>query len=108
MLSEDTSNLFANKYPVLNQRSNDTCTVSQVILGANDKHLKFRSCIRVEVINDSHIMFSLDNRVNCENFFGRIYMTAIDLVHRHYIAPVMLRRSVDYVISQMEPVNKSV
>jgi hypothetical protein len=108
LLSEDTSNLFANKYPVLNQRSNDTCTVSQVILGANDKHLKFRSCIRVEVINDSHIMFSLDNRVHCENFFGRIYMTAIDLVHRHYIAPVMLRRSVDYVISQMEPVNKSV
>ncbi|NRB81189.1 MAG: DUF2867 domain-containing protein [Saccharospirillaceae bacterium] len=108
LLSEDTTNLYANKYPVLNQRSNEAGTITQVILGANDKHLKFRSCIRVEVINDSHIMFSLDNRVHCKNLFGRFYMTVIDLVHRHYIAPVMLRRSVDYVIAQMEPVNKVV
>lgn len=101
LLSEDTSNLFANQYPVLNQSINEEDTVAQVVLGANDKHLKFRSCIRVEVLSDSQIKFNLDNRVHCKNLFGRLYMTVINYVHRNYIAPVMLRRSVDYVISKM-------
>lgn len=100
LLSEDTNNLFANKYPVLNQCINEEDTVVQVVLGADDKHLKFRSCIRVEVLSGNQIKFSLDNRVHCKNLFGRFYMYAINYVHRSYIAPVMLRRSVDYVISQ--------
>ena len=101
LLSEDTSNLFANQYPVLDQGLNEAGTVAQVVLGANDKHLKFRSCVRVDILNDSQIKFSLDDRVHCKNLFGRIYMAVINYVHRNYIAPVMLRRSVDYVISQM-------
>ncbi|BCE03619.1 DUF2867 domain-containing protein [Marinicellulosiphila megalodicopiae] len=107
LLSEDTSNLFANKYPVLDQKQNEADNTTQVILGANDKHLKFRSCIRVEVTNDDHIIFSLENRVHCENLFGRFYMSMIDYMHRHYIAPTMLRRCVDYVISQMDSNNNT-
>lgn len=101
LLSSNTSNLFANQYPVLDQYINDADTVAQVILGANDRHLIFRSCVGVEVINDNHIKLSLGNRIHCKNLFGRFYMSVIDYVHRHYIAPTMLRRSVDYVISQM-------
>jgi len=103
LLSDDTSNLFANKYPVLNQGVCDESRGTQVILGADDKHLKFRACIRVEETNHNQISFHLENRVHCKNLFGRSYMAIIDLAHRHYIAPEMLRRSVDYVISQMEP-----
>ena len=101
LLSNDTSNLFAGQYPVLDQRINKTDTLAQVVLGANDKHLKFRSCVSVEIINNKQIIFSLGNRVHCKNLFGRFYMSVIDYVHRHYISPTMLRRSVDYVIAQM-------
>lgn len=100
LLSDDSSNLFANQYPVLDQHVNESNTVAQVVLGADDKHLTFRSCVGVELIDDKKIILSLGNRVHCKNVFGRFYMFAINYVHRHYIAPTMLRRSVDYVISQ--------
>ncbi|VAW71493.1 hypothetical protein MNBD_GAMMA12-3813 [hydrothermal vent metagenome] len=98
LLSKDNSKLFANKYPVLNQDVNESDTVAQVILGYDDKHLKYRSCIRVELLSDSQVKFSLESRVHCINLFGKFYMAIIDYVHRHYIAPTMLRRSVDHVI----------
>lgn len=102
LLSNDTKNLFANQYPVLDQHVNEDDTRAQVILGANDKHLKFRSCVSVEVINEKHIKIMLGTRVHCRNLFGRTYMSAIDYVHRHYIAPNMLRKAVDYLILQIK------
>lgn len=101
LLSNNSSKLFANQYPVLDQRLSDDNTAVQVILGANDKHLQFRSCICVELLSPSAIRFSMGNRVHCKNLFGRFYMAVIDRVHRHYIAPTMLRRAVDYVVSEI-------
>jgi hypothetical protein len=67
---------------------------SQVILGADDRHLVFRSCVGVQVISDSQVDFTLGTRVRYSNLFGRIYMSLIDRVHRGYIAPAMLRNAV--------------
>lgn len=100
LLSDNNQNLFANQYPVLDQRINDEDKLAQVILGADDKHLKFRSCVGVEIMNDHQVKFTLGTRVHCKNVFGQFYMFLINYTHRHYIAPNMLRLAVDYVASQ--------
>lgn len=104
LLSPDTSNLFAHRYPVLAQSTNAGDSKAQVILGANDKHLLFRSCVSVEIVDKHHVDVMLGTRVHCKNFFGRFYMAAIDYVHRHYVTPTMLRLAVEYaVVQEKEP-----
>ena len=96
LLSPKTENLFAGQYPVFDQEINADDTRAQVILGANDKHLSFRSCVCVEIKGEGRVDIMLGTRVHCRNLFGRVYMAAIDHVHRRYISPTMLRFAVDY------------
>ena len=100
LLSPVKSNLFANRYPVLDQKINATNTRAQVILGANDKHLIFRSCVGVEILDGQRIAITLGTRVHCKNLFGRFYMGFIDQAHRAYIAPTMLRMAVEHAFLQ--------
>jgi len=100
LLSPVKSNLFANRYPVLDQQINHANSRAQVILGANDKHLIFRSCVGVEIIDGRYIAITLGTRVHCKNLFGRIYMSVIDQAHRAYIAPAMLRMAVEHAFAQ--------
>ncbi len=102
LLLENQENLFANRYPVLDQHIDNRDRIAQVVLGADDKHLKFRSCISVHIIDDETVEITLGSRVHCKNLFGRFYMSAIDYVHRNYVSPTMLRKAVDYVILQEE------
>jgi hypothetical protein len=102
LLSPDTSKLFANRYPVLAQKINATNTKAEVILGANDKHLLFRSCVSVEIVDKHHVDVMLGTRVHCNNFFGRFYMWAINYVHRRYVTPAMLRLAVEYAMVREE------
>lgn len=95
LLSPDKSNLFAARFPVLAQLVDDTNTRAQVVLGANDKHLVFRSCVGVQLLPHGRVQFTLGTRVRCKNVFGRFYMAAIDHVHRSYVTPTMLSRAVD-------------
>ncbi len=101
LLSDNVENLFMNQYPVLDQSINKDDTLAQVILGADDKHLQFRSCVGVQIIDDTRAEITLGTRVLCRNGFGRYYMHAIDAVHRKYIAPTMMRRACDYVVSKL-------
>ena len=78
----------------------DLVMPGQVVLGADDKHLSFRSCVGAEIVSDREIHITLGTRVHCKNGFGRFYMGAIDYVHRHYVTPAMLRRAADYAIIQ--------
>ncbi len=100
LLSSNSCKLFANRYPVLEQATNDENTRSQVILGADDKHLLFRSCVGVEIVNDKRVDFTLGTRVQCKNLFGRFYMALINRVHRSYITPAMLRLAVEHAVLQ--------
>ena len=68
---------------------------AQVILGADDKHLVFRSCVSVRLLDDGAVEVSLANRVACTNAFGRIYMALIARTHRKVVAPTMLAHAVD-------------
>ena len=94
LLSPDKSNLFAQRFPVLDQETANDNTRVQVLLGANDKHLIFRSCVGVTMLPHGRVQFTLGTRVRCKNAFGRFYMAAINRVHRTYVTPVMLSRAV--------------
>ncbi|UUZ57171.1 DUF2867 domain-containing protein [Massilia sp. H-1] len=97
LLSPDTSNLFMpSRFPVLDQSVDAHNLRAQVILGANDKHLVFRSCVGVTIIDGSRVQFTLGTRVRCKNLFGRFYMAAIDRVHRAYVTPMMLSTAVGH------------
>ena len=95
LLSPDTSNLFAHRFPVLDQDIDARNTRAQVLLGANDKHLVFRSCVGVTMLPHGRVEFTLGTRVRCKNVFGRFYMAAINRVHRAYVTPTMLSRAVE-------------
>lgn len=95
--SQNNSLLFGNRFPVLEQNTNTGNTRSQVILGADDKHLKFRSCVGVEIVDDHKVEFTLGTRVHYNNIFGKIYMALINRVHRSYITPTMLRMAVNHI-----------
>ncbi|WP_407351059.1 DUF2867 domain-containing protein [Luteimonas sp. R10] len=90
LLSTDCGRMFAGRYPVLDQRVDQDGRRAQAILGADDRHLVFRSCVGVEIRDDGRILVTLATRVRCRNRFGRVYMALIDGVHRRYVSPSML------------------
>lgn len=102
LLSESKEGLFAGKYPVFDQRVNASNTQAEVILGADDKHLAFRSCVGVKIIDNHRAEITLGNRVHCKNAFGRFYMSAIDVTHRKYVSPAMMRMAADYAITRAQ------
>lgn len=99
LLAPHADNMFAGQYPVMDQLVDPTDARAQVILGANDKHLQFRSCVGVHLINDHQAEITLGTRVRCKNWFGRFYMALINRVHRAYITPTMLRLAVEYALA---------
>lgn len=97
LLGRSCDALFANRFPVI-ASAVDADRHAQVILGADDKHLRFRSCVGVEIDASGQVTFSLGTRVQCNNLFGRFYLAAIDAVHRAYVTPAMLRAAVEYAM----------
>ncbi|MGH8050889.1 MAG: DUF2867 domain-containing protein [Arenimonas sp.] len=102
LLSKQREHLFAHRFPVLEQSTNTDDSFAQVVLGADDKHLKFRSCVGARIINSHRVEFTLGTRVQCNNLFGRFYMAVIDRVHRGYVTPTMLRMAVEHATQMNE------
>lgn len=98
LLAKDSNQYFAGKYPVIEQNISPDGREAQVILGADDKHLSFRSCIGVRLGDDGSIDISLGDRIYCKNLFGHFYMSIVNPVHRTYIAPTMLRMAVQHAL----------
>lgn len=90
---------FDGQYPVLAQAIDPDAQCAQVLLGANDKHLRFRTCVSVHLLPGGDARISMGSRVRCANAFGRAYMAAIELVHRKYISPTMLRTATQAAIN---------
>jgi hypothetical protein len=106
LLSVDRSRLFAGTYPVLDQSVDPRGQFAEVLLGADDRHLRFRSCVGVRFVGaDAHI--TLGTRVQFRNWFGRIYLAGIDRVHRSYVSPAMLSMAVEHAQRRMCPVEGS-
>ena len=102
LLSPLGSRLFDQRYPVLGQCIDHDDRRAQVILGADDTHLVFRSCVGVQVLDGNLVEITLGTRVHCKNLFGRFYMAAIHGVHRSYIAPTMLRMAAEHAFPLIE------
>ena len=90
--------VFAGRFPVLDQRIDEDDSFAQVVLGADDKHLSFRSCVALRVV-DGRVDITLGTRVRCRNTFGRMYLGLIDGIHRHYITPLVLRVAVKHAFA---------
>lgn len=98
LLSPCGDNVFAGKYPVLAQQVDADGRTAQVILGADDRHLRFRSCVGVAIAPTGAATITLGTRVRTHNAFGMFYMTVINRVHRRYISPTMLRLAVAFAV----------
>ena len=94
---------FAGRYPVLAQSVDARDRCAQVVLGADDKHLRFRSCVGVELLPGGKARFTLGTRVRNRNPFGAVYMRLIDRTHRHYVAPAMLSMAVGHLSTASVP-----
>jgi len=106
LLSTNRTRMFAGKFPVLDQQIDPHGQRAEVLLGADDRHLCFRSSVGVRFVGeDAHI--TLGTRVQCRNGFGRLYMAVIDRVHRAYISPAMLSTAVEYAQRRVLAVDAS-
>ena len=101
LLGPPTHGLFNGRFPVRSQLSTADVRSAQVILGADDKHLAFRSCVGVRVGDDGFVEMSLSTRVTCRNAFGRLYMALISATHRRYVAPTMLAHAAESACRSM-------
>lgn len=109
----DGSKQRRGKYTVLNQWAGwDEARgqyATEVLLGANDKHLDFRSTVRVEYAlggprgSDDTLECSLGNLVSTQGDslwrkFGAVYLAVIEPAHQRAIAPGMLANAVDWAL----------
>lgn len=101
LLATDPAQRFAGRYPVLDQRIAGDGRRAQVLLGADDRHLRFRSCVGVRVLDSGDVVVTLGTRVHCLNTFGRLYMALIDRVHRDYVSPALLRPAVAHAAEML-------
>jgi hypothetical protein len=93
-----SSTMFRGKYPILDQRLDGHNSRAEVVLGADDKHVEFRSCVAVVKHGPQQVAVRLENAVHCRNGFGHFYMEAIRTVHQRAIAPAMLRNAVEFAL----------
>lgn len=106
LLSNERSRLYAGRYPVLDQLIDPRGQYAEVLLGADDRHLRFRSCVGVRFVG-ADACITLGTRVQCRNGFGRFYMAVIDKVHRAYISPAMLSMAVEHAQRRAQVVEDS-
>lgn len=102
LLSDDRSQLFQQRHPVLDQQTDADGQRAQVILGADDKHLLFRSCVSVRKLGQRDLEITLGTRIRYRNLFGRLYIALIDRTHRSHVAPVMLRMAAEYAFPSVQ------
>jgi hypothetical protein len=102
LLAASSESYFANQFPVIAQALSADDRCAQVILGADDKHLRFRSCVRVDVLASGAARCYLANRVHTRNYFGRFYLAAIEGVHRRYVARAMLQLAVHHALLDLQ------
>jgi len=99
LLSDNQACLFAQRFPVIEQYINNEDNYAEVVLGADDKHLRFRSSVAVSLLSNGCVRFSLATKVKCKNAFGRFYMAMIQKVHLRYVVPTMLEQAVAVLIA---------
>jgi hypothetical protein len=96
--SADSPCRFAGRYPVLASSVAADDRWAEVILGANDRHLRFRTSVSVSLEPAGRCQIRLASRVRTSNAFGAFYMFAIRHVHERHVAPTLLRWAVGHAL----------
>lgn len=89
LLDREATMHFAGVYPV-RQIVRDDASCEEIVLGADDRHLRFRTSISAERLDDGGMHVTMMTVVQISNRFGRIYMRLVDPFHRRWIAPAIL------------------
>ena len=90
---------FAGRHRVLAKSVDDQGSSAEVLLGADDRHLQFRTAVRVRRSGSRQMTFSLSTRVACSNRFGRFYMAAIRRTHQQLVSPMLLKTAIAAVLN---------
>jgi hypothetical protein len=69
-----------------------------VVLGADDRHLRFRTVVAVDVTSQ---LVYMSTRVEPLNVFGEFYYACIDGAHRRFVAPNLLRWAGAFATAQL-------
>ena len=101
LLATDPPQRFAGRFPVLDQRIEADGQRAQVLLGADDRHLRFRTCVGVERLASGDWQVTMGTRVHCLNTFGHVYMAMIEGVHQGYVSPALLRPAAQYAVTAL-------
>ncbi|MBE5316373.1 MAG: DUF2867 domain-containing protein [Xanthomonadales bacterium] len=100
----DAPDRFVGRYPVLASQVSADDRWAEVILGANDRHLRFRSSVSVSLEPAGRCQIRLATRVSTRNAFGAFYLFAIRRVHERHVAPTLLRWAVGHALAATDPV----
>lgn len=101
LTDKSRSRLFRGRFPVWLVREDLDGGAAEVILGADDKHLVFRSCVGAHRHSDGTATVSLGTRVRTTNCFGFVYMALIDRTHKKFVSPTMLRMAADHAVGRL-------
>lgn len=97
---KDSAPLFAGRFPVHASHVDDGDRWAEVILGADDRHLVFRSSVSVYLTPEGIWQIRLASRVQTRNLFGAFYMFAIRPVHERHVAPTMLEFALRHALGE--------
>ncbi len=99
LLSKSSEESYLGKYPVHQIVRDSSHACVGVVLGANDKHLRFRTVVMVDV----HVgLVYMATAVESLNMFGDFYLHSINYVHRKFVTPELLRWSAAFASDQLK------
>lgn len=101
--STHAAQYFAGRFPVLAQQASAEGDWAEVILGADDRHLRFRTSVSAQTGGDGTLTLRLATRVHIRNLFGRFYMACIRYAHEQYVAPALLEHAVAHALACRHP-----
>lgn len=97
LLDREASVLFGGVHPVRGIVRDDAMC-AEVVLGADDRHLRFRTTMRVARERDGAMQVSMATVVQTLNRFGWLYIQLVDPVHRRFIAPAILDAAIAHAM----------
>ncbi len=71
---------------------------AEVMLGADDRHVAFRTVVGVKMIGANRARLAMGTRLATRNWFGTLYSAAVDLPHRKFITPLIMQAAIDHAL----------
>jgi hypothetical protein len=104
LLSSATSNTSSfSGFPVHDVLMHGDRNQVAVVLGADDKHLRFRTVVAVDLDEET---IHMATTVLPLNWFGTFYWSLIDYTHRKFVTPELMRWSAAFATAKLQATQK--